>query len=114
VYTFRYVGTRTRGGRTEAVVEFKAVPRPGKPDPEALTARGSALIDTASGLVTLAHLTYDFTFTPDPAGKDKMAEQMSVRRTVSIRRTPGTDPPMAAADLDLLPDRPLSFGPTAP
>ncbi|HVK07580.1 MAG TPA: protein kinase, partial [Gemmataceae bacterium] len=114
VYTFRYVGSRTRGGRTEAVVEFKAVPRPGKPDPEALTARGSALIDTASGLVTLAHLTYDFTFTPDPAGKDKMAEQMSVRRTVSIRRTPGTDPPMAAADLDLLPDRPLSFGPTAP
>ncbi len=72
-----------------------------------------ALIDLATGLATLVHLTYEYNLGLRVAQKGE-ASRISARRTAILRRATGTAAPAGPVALDLLPDQPILFGPTGP
>jgi serine/threonine protein kinase len=109
-YRYEYLGTRTRDARTEAVVRLEVGPLPAT-GTAPLSGRGVALIDLASGMPTLVHLTYEYNLGLRVAQKGVM-NRVSARRTATLRRVAGTEAPPGPADPDLLPDQPIPFGPT--
>jgi serine/threonine protein kinase len=116
---YQYVGTRTRAGREEAVIELAGTiapdaggPRGNGPAPVKGTARGAAALDLQTGLAVLARLEAEVT-TEMPVGG--VAAPAALYLEWLLRRgLDGSEPP-AAADADtFLPNRTIFLRPVVP
>jgi hypothetical protein len=127
--TARYIGTRARDGREEAVIELRGlVAGPAEavtgakggaaPGRASGTVRGAAVVDLATGQVTLARVESDMTVTallhlrnPTTNQEATQAVQLSVYLDAVLRRGLGREPPPTADAADVLPNQRVTVSP---
>jgi hypothetical protein len=116
-YEYKYVGTRTRAGREEAVIEVTGTVAPdaagpGGNAPLRGTARGAAAVDLQTGRAVLARLEAEVT-TELPFGGGAAPAAVYLEWLLRCG-VDGGDPP-AAADADtFLPNRTIILRPVVP
>ncbi|HEY1376253.1 MAG TPA: protein kinase [Gemmataceae bacterium] len=124
--TAKYVGRRTRDGRDEAVIELTghAVPAPDAPGNEPAAGgedrgltRGEALVDLATGYVTLAHSQTDLDFAvPVPLDLEGLKATVNLRPGVFLdlllRRSLTPNDPRAVDLATVLPNQRTIINPS--
>jgi S1-C subfamily serine protease/tRNA A-37 threonylcarbamoyl transferase component Bud32 len=103
---YRYLGRSSHAGGTAALVELTGRPAPGQD--AAGEAHGYALIDPATGRVTLARAHFDVSAPVRFGGAAPVRVHFTLH--AALARAPGADGPALELDLSALPlDQPISL-----